>query len=409
LTAKNAAWDAFPVVSADGKKLAYLAMSRPGFEADRYRIILRDLATGNEREVAPNWDRSPGTLTFSADGKTLYATAQSMGKHPLFAIDIASGNTSELGGDGNTSAFVLGRDRIVFARDDLKSPADLYSTGLKGGAVNRLTNLNADALKDIRFGDFEQFSFKGANDETVYGYLVKPVDFDPRKKYPVAFMVHGGPQGSFSNNFHYRWNSQFYAGAGFAAIMIDFHGSTGYGQKFTDAISGDWGGKPLEDLQKGMAYALQKYSFLNGDKACALGGSYGGYMMNWINGNWHDFKCLVSHASIFDNRFMTYTTEELWFDEWEHGGTQYDKPAAFEKHNPINFVKEWKTPTLVIHGQMDFRVPFEQGIGVFTALQRKGIDSQFLVFPDENHWILKPQNSLLWHKTVLDWLQKYTQ
>ncbi len=212
------------------------------------------------------------------------------------------------------------------------------------------------------------------------------------------------------NSFHYRWNPQTYAGKGFAAVFIDFHGSTGYGQAFTDAIRGDWGGKPLEDLQKGLAAASAKYDFLDASRACAAGGSYGGYMMNWIAGAWPDaFRCLVTHAGILDNRFMSYTTEELWFDEWEFEGTHYDKPENFEKHNPVNLVKNWKAPMLVIHGMLDFRVPFEQGIAAFTAAQRRGIDSEFLWFPDENHWILKPQNSVQWHRTVEAWMTRHTQ
>jgi dipeptidyl aminopeptidase/acylaminoacyl peptidase len=258
-------------------------------------------------------------------------------------------------------------------------------------------------------GDYEQFTFKGANDDTVHGYVVKPADFDPSRKYPIAFLIHGGPQGSFGNHFHYRWNPQAYAGRGYAAVMIDFHGSTGYGQAFTDAIRGDWGGKPLVDLQKGLAAATAKYSFLDADRASALGASYGGYMINWIAGNWPDrFRALVAHDGNLDERFAYFATEELWFPEWEHG-TPWDNPEAFEKHNPVNYVKNWKTPTLVIHSARDFRVVESQGMATFTALQRKGVPSRFLYFPDENHWILKPANSILWHDTVLDWLDQWTK
>jgi dipeptidyl aminopeptidase/acylaminoacyl peptidase len=239
---------------------------------------------------------------------------------------------------------------------------------------------------------------------------VKPVDFDPTQKYPVAMLIHGGPQGSFSDQFHYRWNPQTYAGRGYAALMIDFHGSTGYGQAFTDAINGDWGGKPLEDLQKGLAAALAKYPWMDGDRVAALGGSYGGFMVNWIAGAWPDrFRCLVSHAGNLDERFAYFATEELWFPEWEHGGTPWENPEGYAKHNPVDLVKNWKTPTLVIHGALDFRVVETGGFGTFTALQRKGIPSKFLHFPDENHWVLKPANSILWHDTVLDWLDRWTK
>lgn len=279
-----------------------------------------------------------------------------------------------------------------------------------GSDLRQITRINADRLAAARLGEAEQFTFRGWNDDTVYAWIVKPVDFDSAKTYPVAFLIHGGPQGSFGNDFHYRWNPQTYAGSGYAAVMIDFHGSTGYGQEFTDAIRGDWGGKPLEDLQKGLAAALERYAWMEGERICALGASYGGYMINWIAGNWPDrFRCLVNHDGVFDQRMMYYATEELWFPEWEHGGVYWRNPEGYEKHNPALHVDEWRTPMLVIHGSADFRVPLEQGIGAFTALQRQGIPSLFLHFPDENHWVLKPHNSIQWHETVLRWLNEWTK
>lgn len=409
LTAEFPGYDNTPVYSADGKRLYWRSMPRAGYEADRNRIMERVLATGATREVAPSWDRSPDGLTLSGDGRTIYSYTDDVGQRRLFAIDVKSGKTTRLTESGSVSGFTLGKDRIYAVLDDLDSPADIHAIGLKGGATRQLTNVNREALAQLKFGAFEQFSFPGWNGQSVYAWVVKPVDFDPTKKYPIAFIVHGGPQGSMGNSFHYRWNPQTYAGKGFAAVFVDFHGSTGYGQAFTDAIRGDWGGKPLEDLQKGMAAALSKYSFLDGSRACALGASYGGYMMNWIAGAWNDgFKCIVNHAGIFDNRFMSYSTEELWFDEWEFEGTAFDRPGDFEKQNPVNLVKDWRTPMLVTHGMLDFRVPFEQGIAAFTALQRRGIDSQFLWFPDENHWILKPHNSVQWHRAVEAWLTRWT-
>jgi len=257
-------------------------------------------------------------------------------------------------------------------------------------------------------GDYEQFSFKGWNNESVYCCVVKPVDFDPAKKYPVAFLIHGGPQGSFSNNFHYRWNPQFLAGAGYAVVMVDFHGSTGYGQAFCDSIRDDWGGKPLEDLQKGLDAALKHYRWMDDDRVGALGASFGGYMINWIEGNWPDrFKCLVNHDGNIDERMAYFDTEELWFPEWDHIGTPWENPESYEKHNPVNFVKNWKTPMLVIHGGKDYRVADSQGLGTFNALQRLGIESRLLYFPDENHWVLKPGNSIIWHKTIIEWLDKW--
>jgi dipeptidyl aminopeptidase/acylaminoacyl peptidase len=289
----------------------------------------------------------------------------------------------------------------------LTSPAELYV--MDGRAAPRqLTSVSAARLADVRFGEPEQFTFAGAGGEPVHGYVVKPAGWEPGKKYPIAFIVHGGPQSSFANTWSYRWNPQVYAGAGYGAVFIDFHGSTGYGQAFTDSISGDWGGKPLEDLQKGLAAALERYPWLDGDRACALGGSYGGFMMNWIAGRWPDgFRCLVNHAGLFDHRMMYYTTEELWFVEWDHGGPYFQNPAGHEKTNPANHVAAWKTPMLVIHGALDYRVPDSQGLASFTALQRRGIESRLLYFPDENHWISKPGNSLQWHDEVLGWLDRH--
>ena len=268
-------------------------------------------------------------------------------------------------------------------------------------------------LGEVAFGDYEQFSFPGWNGQTVHGYVVKPFNYQEGRKYPVAFLIHGGPQGSFGNGWSYRWNPQTYAGQGYAVVMIDFHGSTGYGQAFTDAISGSWGSKPLEDLRKGWAAAQQQYPFLDGDKACALGASYGGYMTNWIAGNWFQadgsapFKCLVTHNGVFDTRSMGLVTEELWFTEWEFGGTVAANPQAYEQYNPARHIHRWKTPMLVVAGQNDFRVPIDQSLSAFTALQRAGIESKLLYFPDENHWVLKPANSVLWHDTVNAWLKQH--
>lgn len=408
LTADNLAWDANPVVSKDGAKLYYLAMKRPTFEADRFGIMELDLASGKKREIDPEWDRSASSIRLSDDGRSLYALADDNGERPLFSVDIRSGKVKKLAAGGNISAYTVVGDSVIFSRDTLKSPADLFRLE-DGGKAARLTAFNTEKLKNVAFGDYEFFQFKGWNDESVQGYVVKPANYVPGKKYPVAFLIHGGPQGSWLNDFHYRWNPQTYAGAGFAVVTIDFHGSTGYGQAFTDAISGHWGDRPLEDLQKGWAAALARYSFLDGNRACALGASYGGYMVNWIAGNWNTpWKCLVSHDGVFDNRSMAYSTEELWFDEWENQGTQWQKPENYERFNPVNHVADWKTPMLVVHSGNDFRIPLEQGIAAFTVLQRRGIPSQFLTFPEESHWVQKPQNSLQWHDTVEAWIKKWT-
>ena len=408
LTEGMPGYDQGPVVSPDGKWLAWRSMARGGFEADRQRVMLRELATGKVREVAPGWDRSAGSLQWSGDGKTLYATASDLGQAPLFAIDVKSGKVVNLTGKGQVTSYDIGKYFAVVAQDNLRSPAQLWSYPLKGGKATQLSHHNEALLAQRALGEAEQFHFAGANGDTVYGHVVKPANFKPGQKYPVAFIVHGGPQGSMSNDWHYRWNPQTYAGAGYAAVFIDFHGSDGYGQAFTDSISGDWGGKPLEDLKKGWAYALSTYDFLDGDKACALGASYGGYMMYWMEGNWPDaFKCVVAHDGVFDSRAMAYSTEELWFDEWENGGLPWEKPENYERFNPVNFVDKWKTPMLVVHGGLDYRIPDTQGIAAFTALQRRGVPSRLLWFPNENHWVLKPANSIQWHETVQDWMKRW--
>ena len=409
LTPDNPAWDAGPVFSPDGGRLAYRAMKRPGFEADRYGVMLRDLKTGETHEITPAWDRSPEALQWSADGKTLFATAEDVGQLRIFAIDIAKGTVKPLTGDGYVAAFAAGAKNIVYAASTLDTPDQLYRIGPAGGHPSQLTRHDTQQLASVGFGAYEQFSFPGWNGETVHGYLVKPFGFKPDGKYPVAFLIHGGPQGSMANMFHYRWNAEAFAGAGYAAVMIDFHGSTGYGQAFTDAISTHWVDRPLEDLQKGLAFALAKYRFLDSGRVCALGGSYGGYMVNWIAGNWKaPFKCLVTHDGVFDNRMMGYATEELWFSEWENGGTPWEHPENFERFNPVDHVADWSLPQLIIHGARDFRIPDEQGLAAFSALQRKGVPSQFLFFPEENHWVLKPQNSVEWYATVLGWMDKWT-
>ena len=409
LTEANKAWDAGPVYSADGATLFYRAMKRPGFEADRYAIMAMDVATGRTREIAPDWDRSPSSLKPSADGRSLYVAAQSVGEYPLFRIDIDSGEVTELVGDGTVSSFDVAGDTLALTRNTIDSGDTLYVAQGEGAGLRQITPTAAERLPDVEFGEYEQFTFKGAGNETVHGYVVKPAGFQEGRTYPVAFLIHGGPQGSFGNGWSYRWNPQTYAGQGFAVVMIDFHGSTGYGQAFTDAISGDWGGKPLVDLQKGWDAALARYDFLDGDRACALGASYGGYMVNWIAGQWNGpWKCLVNHNGVFDTRSMGLVTEELWFTEWEFGGTVAANPAAYEKFNPARHIDKWKVPMLVVAGQNDFRVPIDQSLSSFTALQRAGIESQLLYFPDENHWVLKPHNSILWHDTVNAWLKKHT-
>lgn len=406
LTAANQATDTFPAVSPDGKWLAYAAMKRPTYEADKLTVMLRNLATGETRALTDNWDRSVGSIAWAKDGKSLIVAAQDTLDDPLFRVDVATGKVTRLTEAGTAgNAIPLADGSIIHTLNSIAAPDDLY--WLKGGKATRLTSVNADKLAELDPVSVERFSFAGAGGDKVWGQIVK--SGTPSGKLPVALLVHGGPQSSFGNGWSYRWNPRLFSAPGYAAVTIDFHGSTGYGQAFTDSINKDWGGKPLQDLKLGLAVAGQHDAGIDVSNACALGGSYGGYMMNWIAGNWPDgFKCLVTHAGVFDLRAMAFETEELWFDEWDHGGPWWQRTDP-EKWNPVNHVTKWKTPTLVIHGEKDFRIPYSQSLGVFTALQRQNIPSRLLIYPDENHWILKPRNSIQWYSEVFDWLGKWAK
>lgn len=410
LTAGNPAWDAGPVF-APGGQLAFRAMKRPGFEADRFGVMLQ-ASDGAAREIDPQWDRSADALAFSGDGRTLYVQAGDVQHTKLFSMNAATGAVTPLTGAGHVGGFDVAHtpkgDVIVYTRDAMNQPPELFV--LRPGAKPvQLTQHTKAQLAGIDFSPAEPFTFAGWNGETVHGWVVKPAGWRPGVRYPTVLLVHGGPQGSWSDSWSTRWNPQVWAGWGYGVVMIDPHGSTGYGQGFTDAVSGHWGDRPLEDLQKGWAAVQAQNPWIDGDRACAAGASYGGYMVYWMAGVWNaPWKCLIDHDGVFDNRIMGYATEELWFSEWENGhSTPWQNPEAYERFNPVNHVAEWKRPMLVIHSDLDYRIPVEQGIAAFTALQRKGVDSRFLNFPDENHWVLKPQNSLQWHDTIQDWLGRW--
>jgi dipeptidyl aminopeptidase/acylaminoacyl peptidase len=407
LTAANKATDNLPTVSPDGRTLAYVAMARPGYESDRTVLMLRDLASGQVRALTQGWDRSVGSIEWAPDSRSLLVTAEDTLENPVFRVDAASGQVTRLTGDGNYGNVHALRDGgLVATMNSITAPDDLYAISGAGDAIAKLTDLNRDLLAQLDPVTFQKFSFGGANNDIVWGWTLKPV---VNKTLPISFLVHGGPQGSFNDSWSYRWNPRLFTAPGYAAVSVDFHGSTGYGQKFQDAIHQNWGGWPLEDLKKGLAYATAHDPQLQANNACALGGSYGGYMMNWIEGNWPDrFKCIVQHDGVFDARAMAYETEELWFDEWEHGGhPYYETPQEYERWNPVNYVQNWRTPQLVITSEHDFRIPYTQGIAAFTALQRRNIPSRLLVFPDENHWVLKPKNSVQWYHEVFDWERQW--
>jgi len=399
--------DEDPVVSPDGGQLAYLSQTGSVFTAPRARVMLRDMKSGKTRELAPNFDRSPTKLAWSADGSVLYAIADDIGQTRLFALSAINGAQSPLTGDGHVSGLDVGKSAVVFSRDALDSPSQVYELG-DGGAGRQLTHVGEDSLAQTPMSHFEQFGFTGWNGEIVHGYVVQPTDFQSGHKYPVAMLIHGGPYGSFGNAWSYRWNPQVWSGMGYAAVMIDFHGSSGYGEAFAKSIIGHWGDRPLEDLQKGWTYALAHFPFLDGDHACALGGSYGGYMIAWIAGNWaKPWKCLVDHDGVFDVRLMSYSTDIPGFQQAQNDAPTWSAPEAVERFNPIDHVADWTAPILVVHSGTDDRVPLDQGMGAYGAAQLRHVPSELLYFPDENHWVLKPQNSVMWYATVQAWMKRW--
>ena len=412
LTAPNGGTDNLPTLSPDGRTLAYMSMARAGYEADRQVLMLRDLATGQTRALTGKWDRSVGSIAWTRDGRSLLVTAEDVMENPVWSVHAATGAVTRLTAEGHAGNVVpLAGGGAIFTSNSVMAPDDLYRVDA-GGRTTQLTNVNRSLLAQLDPVKFEKFSFRGANGDQVWGMKLKPngaANAASAVKLPIAFVVHGGPQGSFGNGWSYRWNPRLFTSPGYAVVSVDFHGSTGYGQAFEDSIRNNWGGWPLEDLKKGLAFATANDPQLDADRACALGASYGGYMMNWIEGQWPDrFKCIVQHDGVFDARAMAYETEELWFDEWEHGGkAYYEDPAAFEKWNPVNYVANWRTPMLVITGEKDFRIPYTQGLASFTALQRRGIPSRLLVNADENHWVLKPKNSIQWYGEVFAWMNRW--
>ncbi|KAI8078261.1 Alpha/Beta hydrolase protein [Gilbertella persicaria] len=383
--------------------LVYFQMMVPQYESDRNRIVVFNPKSGERKVIADSWDSSPHEVTSSADGKTLYVTAEQQGRNKIFAVNIDTGSVKTLTEEHYaTGLTVLPSGNIFYGLSSMKHPVaphvlDVSTKEIKPLAVE--SGL-AEKLKTIEFSEPEELRFTGALNDQVHGWYLKPADFEEGKKYPVAFLIHGGPQGAWNDNWSTRWNPQIFAGAGYAVVALNPHGSTGYGQAFTDSITRNWGSYPFEDLEKGLDHVLEKYSYLDAERVAGLGGSYGGYMTNWINGHSDKFKVLVNHDGVFSTTHVYYTTDEIYFDEREFGGSpiQPENREGFEKWSPSNYVQNWKTPMLVIHGGNDFRLTFDESLSTFTALQRQGIPSRLLYFPDESHWVLKPANSLRWHK-----------
>ncbi|PMQ04649.1 Prolyl tripeptidyl peptidase [Dyella sp. AD56] len=412
LTAANAAADQWPAVSPDGRWLAWLATSRPGYADDRRVVWLRELATGKAHPLTQAWDRSPDAILWSPDSTTLYATANDTLDHPVFSIDVADEVVRRLTTAGHLVLIAAEPDgSLILKKDGLVEPPNLWRRSARG-KLTRLTNANAAKLAGVEWPKVLRFKFAGAGGDEVNGIVLRPPGLAPGKKAPVVLIVHGGPQSSLGDIWYPRWplNPTLYAEHGYGVVSVDFHGSTGYGQAFTDSVNRNWGGKPLEDLQLGLATAIERFTFLDGDNACAVGASYGGYMMNWIEGHWPGrFNCIVQHDGIFDERGMTYETDELAQDHWDFGNRPYYvDPVEYERWNPVNAVAQWRTPQLVITGEKDFRSPTGQAVAAFTALQERSIPSRLLVFPDEGHYEARAVDSIQWYDEVFKWLDEWT-
>jgi dipeptidyl aminopeptidase/acylaminoacyl peptidase len=419
--------DNTPVYSPDGKHIAWRSMARAGFEADKESLLLYDRALGKLINLTQNFDRSIGGFAWDRDGGLIHFSYESNGQAVLgqaspakwlerkdALINPPSGNPEWNVDvhDGHVDDLVVVGDTLYYTLNLVSTPAEIWAQplhttdGFSHGAT-QVTHVNDALLAQIDMQGIDAFTFKGANNDDVQGFLIEPPGFDSAKKYPLKFLIHGGPQGAWGNSWSYRWNPELFAASGYVVVMINFHGSTGYGQKFTDSISGDWGGKPYEDLMKGLDYVEKTYPFIDKNREAALGASYGGYMANWVLGHTDRFKCIVSHDGVFNTESAYGTTEELWFNEWEFKGPPWKNRELYRKFSPHLFAEKFKTPTLVVHGQLDFRLDVSEGFQLFTTLQRLKVPSKMLYFPDEGHWVLKPQNSRLWWKTVNDWVDQW--
>jgi len=427
----NPASDSTPRYSPDGKYIAYLAQVRPGYESDRFRLMLYDRAGGQHRSLTENFDRWVGGFVWAPDSSRIYFVAEDQGTQPIYEVDLVGHGVVKLM-EGTLDDLAVTHDgkKIVATAMSVRAPNEIYTLNTTFPPcapyppVNvphtpptfpvqckpeKLTHLNDAVLSQVEMPPLQHFWFVGAEKRRVEGFLLKPPGFDAHKKYPVKFLIHGGPQGAWDDAWSYRWNPELFAADGYVVVMINPRGSTGYGQKFIDQINGDWGGRPYVDLMRGLDYVERRYPFVDKDRECALGASYGGYMVNWILGHNTRFKCLVSHDGMFNTESAYGTTEELWFPEWEFKGTPWTNRLMYRRWSPHLFAANFKTPTLVVHGQLDYRLDLSEGLQLFTTLQRLGVPSKMLYFPDEGHWVLKPQNSQLWYKTVNQWVDTWVK
>jgi dipeptidyl aminopeptidase/acylaminoacyl peptidase len=424
--------DSTPLYSPDGKWLAWRMQKRAGYESDRFRLVIYNRQSGQIENLTENFDQWVETMAWSPDSKSIYFTSENKGEAPIYHIDIAAPNQVHELVRGTNDEVMVSPDgkTLVFSRMSVRAPTEVYKAKIEECAIHpqmcestaatilpthrspnsgaeQLTHLNDAVLGRVLMPPMESFWFTGAGGTKIQGFVLKPPHFNAGGTYPVEFLIHGGPQGQWGEEWSYRWNAELFAAGGYVVIMINPRGSTGYGQAFVDGVNGDWGGKPYIDLMKGLDYAEKNFPFVDKNRECALGASYGGYMINWILGHTNRFKCLVSHDGMFNTQAAYGSTEELWFPEWEFRGTPWTNRELYRKWSPHLFATNFKTPTLVVHGQLDYRLDVSQGFELFTTLQRLKVPSKMLYFPDEGHWVLKPQNSQLWYNTVNGWVSQH--
>ncbi len=394
--------DNTPRYSPDNHWASYLSMEHAGFEADRVRLMLADRRAGlpTPFDATAGWNLSVGSYTWCPNSKCIYAVVEERGRDNIYRIDIPGyKRTRVITGGVNTSVQVAPDGRtLAYLHQTNTQPAEVWVSG------KALTHHNDSALATLDLPPLEEFGFVGALGDSVFGWTQKPPGFDPTHRYPLVYLIHGGPQGAWTDSWGPRWNNQMFAARGFVVAEVNFHGSTGYGQKFTDAISQHWGDYPYQDLMKGVD-VVARLPYVDSTRMGAAGASYGGYMVYWIAGHTNRFKVLVDHDGVFNTASMAGSTEELWFTDWEFGGPLYANRELYEKWSPLNHVSEWKTPMLIVHSQLDYRVDLSEGYQAFTAAKRMGVDAKFLSFPDEGHWVLRPRNRRIWWGTVLDWLE----